>query len=62
MPLYFVLTGYLKLKEKEINFLGGTHMCQFNDLTANFALRNNSCNINLCVGEVLLKQWKQGNT
>ena len=37
-------------------------MCQLNYLTPNLDSKNNSCNINLCVGEVLLKQWKQGNT
>jgi len=37
-------------------------MCQFNYLTPNIASKNNYCNIELCVGEVLLKQWKQGNT
>ena len=47
---------------KTFNFSGVTHMCQFNYLTPNIASKNNSCNIGLCVGEVLLKQWKQGNT
>ena len=43
-------------------FLRFVHMCQFNDLTPNIAIRNNSCIMGLCVGEVLLNQWKQGNT
>ena len=37
-------------------------MCQFNNLTSHIASKNNYCIISLCVGEVLLKQWKQGNT
>ena len=45
-----------------INFLGVTNMCQFNSLTPTIALKNNSFNIELCAGEVLLKQWKKGNT
>ena len=37
-------------------------MCQFNYLTPNIAFQINSSNIYLCVGVVLLLQWKQGNT
>ena len=46
----------------DLNFLSITNMCQFNYLTPNIASKNNSFNIKMCVGEVLLKQWKQGNT
>ncbi len=37
-------------------------MCQLNYLTPEITLKNNPCNITLCVGVALLKQWKQGNT
>ncbi len=31
-------------------------------MTSHIASKNNYCNMKQCVGEVLLKQWKPGNT
>ena len=37
-------------------------MCQFYYLTLNLQYLKNSYIINLCEGDGLLSQWKQGNT
>ena len=38
-------------------------MCRISNITYPLPPKNNICiNLKGCVGEVLLKQWKQGNT
>ena len=38
-------------------------MCRIGNITYPLLPKKNICNIlRMCVGEVLLKQWKQGNT
>ena len=38
-------------------------MCRISNINFPIPPKKNICNIlNMCVGDVLLKQWKQGNT
>ena len=38
-------------------------MCRISNITYTLPLKINICNkLMMCVGDVLLKQWKQGNT
>ena len=49
----------MKLGPERVNW----YMCRISNITYLLPPKNNICNILvMCVGEVLLKQWKQGNT
>ena len=49
----------MKLSPKRVNW----YMCRISNITYPIPPKKNICNkLDLCVGEVLLKQWKQGNT
>ena len=49
----------MKLSPKRVDW----YMCRIGNITYTLPLKKIICNIlKVCVGEVLLKQWKQGNT
>ena len=49
----------MKLSPKRVNW----YMCRVSNITYPLPPKKIICNIlKVCVGEVLLKQWKQGNT
>ena len=49
----------MQLSRKRYNW----HMCKLSTITHPLPRKRNICNsLFVCVGEVLLKQWKQGNT
>ena len=49
----------MKLTPKRVSW----YMCRISNITYPIPPKKNIYNkLNLCVGEVLLKQWKQGNT
>ena len=49
----------MPLNPKKVNW----HMCRISNITYSLPPKKNICNkIELCVGEVPLRQWKQGNT
>ena len=49
----------MKLSLKRVNW----YMCRISNITYPLPPKKNICNkLKLCVGEVLLKTWKQGNT
>ena len=49
----------MKLSPKRVDW----YMCRISNITYTLPLKKIICNIlKVCVGEVLLKQWKQGNT